>query len=551
MVLQMARPQLHPRSGFFWFRKRVPTDLVEAVGRREVYFSLKTRDPAVAKRRHAEEAAKLEAQWAALRTGTPPRPASGPADVKSAEGRPPRRLTEREAHEHAVWLYRMWVDRFREHPSQQMFWPTHLYEHLWPDLNASLRILSPGESPPPQPIPHPEWQRLHKLERWCLDHADDLIAIHELTVDEDDRLRLAKAVGSAIQRASLLLAQFAEGDFRDDPAVRPAAAPAKPETASARPPVTFDVLLKGWAAERRPAPKTLYEWSRVVRQFASHAGHDDATQITPETVVGWKEALIAKGLKPKTISDGHLTALRTVLQWGADNHRITGNPAERIVIDVKKVAAESIRGFTEEEAARVLRAALGEKNPVLRWVPWLCAYSGARVSEVCQLRAEDICQIEGIWCMKFDPEAGPLKTASSERAVPLHPAILDSGLLSYVEGIKSGPLFPRLPPDKFGKRGGNGTKVLGRWVRKLGLTDPRIAPNHSWRHRLKTLGRRLGLAPDIVDAITGHGKRTVADAYGEFEMAALQRELRKVPILAITIADVGPAIQPAKPHGER
>lgn len=89
-------------------------------------------------------------------------------------------------------------------------------------------------------------------------------------------------------------------------------------------------------------------------------------------------------------------------------------------------------------------------------------HSCARVSEVCQLRAEDIVLIEGIWCMTFDPEAGPLKTRSSERAVPLHPALIESGLLQYVEKIKSGSLFAEFPPNRFGSRGGSGTMVLGR-----------------------------------------------------------------------------------------
>ena len=97
-----------------------------------------------------------------------------------------------------------------------------------------------------------------------------------------------------------------------------------------------------------------------------------------------------------------------------------------------------------------------------------------------------------------DPAAGPLKTQDSERAGPLHPALRVS--LDYVREIGSGPLFPELPPDKFRQPRGNGTKVLGRWVRSLGITDERISTNHSWRHRLKTLALRHGLATDIVNA---------------------------------------------------
>jgi integrase len=160
---------------------------------------------------------------------------------------------------------------------------------------------------------------------------------------------------------------------------------------------------------------------------------------------------------------------------------------------------------------------------------YLHAYSGARISEVCQLRVEDIQERSGAWHMHFAAEAGSLKNENSERAVPIHSALIERGFLSFVKQAKSGPLFVAVRPDRFGNRGGNGTKVLSRWIRALGMRDVRISPSHSWRHRFKTLGRRHGLAPDIVDAITGHGKKTVADNYGAFEDSALRRELEKIP----------------------
>jgi integrase len=156
-----------------------------------------------------------------------------------------------------------------------------------------------------------------------------------------------------------------------------------------------------------------------------------------------------------------------------------------------------------------------EADPVKRWVPLLGAYAGARLSEICQLRAEDIALLSGIWCMKFAPEAGSLKTAGSKRVVPLHPTVIEAGFLQFVAKSAAGPLFPSLPPAIFGTRGGNGTKIIGRWVRGLGLTDARISPSHPRRHRFKRPGRRHGLMPDIVNARTGHHRKTVADSYGE------------------------------------
>ena len=90
----MSRPFQHPKTGVFWLRKRVPTDLVATLGKVEERYSLKTCDPAEAKKRHAEEVLKLEAQWANLRAG-------------------PRSLTERECHDLAAAEHDRWLELHR------------------------------------------------------------------------------------------------------------------------------------------------------------------------------------------------------------------------------------------------------------------------------------------------------------------------------------------------------------------------------------------------------------------------------------------------------
>ena len=243
--------------------------------------------------------------------------------------------------------------------------------------------------------------------------------------------------------------------------------------------------------------------------------------------------MVDAGLRPKTVRDAKLAPVRAILQWGVHNQLLAANVAEKVTIDVRAKQGEKKRSFTDDEGRIILRAALTQKDPVRRWVPWIGAYSGARVSEICQLRREDVVEIEGIWCIKVMPEAGSVKTSGSERLIPLHPALVENGFLEFVLKKTMGPIFSGLTPDKFGKRGGNGTKIIGRFVRQLGIDDPRISPSHSWRHRIKTLGRRHGLAQDILEAITGHGSKTVADAYGEFPVEALYRELCKIPSLQL------------------
>lgn len=127
-------------------------------------------------------------------------------------------------------------------------------------------------------------------------------------------------------------------------------------------------------------------------------------------------------------------------------------------------------------------------------------------------------------------DAGQLKNQGSERVVPLHSALVAMGFLDFARTRGTGALFVDVTPDRFGNRGGNATKVLGRWVRDtLGLDDERLGPNHSWRHRFKTLSRRYGIGKDFHDGITGHAHADEGDAYGEFPIDALAREIEKLP----------------------
>ncbi|WP_247567549.1 site-specific integrase [Bradyrhizobium sp. 151] len=345
---------------------------------------------------------------------------------------------------------------------------------------------------------------------------------------------MARAIGTAIQRASLVLAKLAKGETVPEfPFPNLSVSPGGSVARSPARAVAFQDLLDGWAAERRPVAKTVYEWSRVIRELERYVGHTDAHRLTAENLVDWKRAMVDAGLRAKTIQGSKLSPVRAILQWGVQNKLISSNAAEGVSLDVKAKQGERKRSFTDEEAKTILRAARSQNDRVKRWVPWVGAYTGARLSEICQLRREDILKVEDIWCMKFVPEAGSLKTSGSERVVPVHPALIENGFLNFVAGVKSGPLFAELSPDKFGKRGGNGTKMIGRFVRQLGLKDPRLSPSHSWRHRIKTLGRKHGLAQDILNAITGHGSKSVADSYGEFPIEALFRELCKIPALEL------------------
>ncbi|WP_152047601.1 site-specific integrase [Aureimonas psammosilenae] len=518
----------------YWLRRRVPADLVAIVGKREELVSLRTKDAEEAKKRHLAALAEVEARWDTLRAG-------------------PATISEREALEIVREFYDRWIELHREEPGSQTQWRTDLFEGLWQVPYIIVPFASGGghdrdllERPPQTthisaPPPDlgafdPNATPIRRMQDLCVEGAEALLKRRGLRTDALGRSKVVKAIGKMLQQASLALAASAKGDGFWPTAF----ATSEPPTASgpvqkkkAQTTFSIDDAFKLWIAEKRPRERTIYEWKRVLNELATFVGHRDADRLSVDDLLRWKNALLEAKRAPKTIRDAKIAPVRAILQVAVENRKLDANPAEKVTLTVKKVAAEARRDFTDPEAVTVLKAAMKEKSPSLRWVPWICAYSGARLSEACQLRREDVHEHEGVWVMRFAAEAGPLKNANSERALPLHPALIENGFLDFTKTVKSGPLFTDLPPDKFGKRGGNGTKVIGRWVRKLGLTDTRLAPNHSWRHRFKTLGRRYDLRLDIVDAMTGHAAKNVGNAYGIYPMAAMLRELEKIPILKL------------------
>src|SRR3954471_23913552 len=119
MPLAMSRPWKHPKTGIYWLRKRVPDELVKLIGKREELKTLGTRDPSVAKVKHAAALADVEARWANLRAG-------------------PKVLSEREALELAAPLGDWWISQYQDNPSSQTAWHTP-YGHRVFATTAALK----------------------------------------------------------------------------------------------------------------------------------------------------------------------------------------------------------------------------------------------------------------------------------------------------------------------------------------------------------------------------------------------------------------------------
>ena len=284
----------------------------------------------------------------------------------------------------------------------------------------------------------------------------------------------------------------------------------------------------------------------VIESLRVHLGHDDASKITKKDLLAWRDKLL-ETLGAKTVSSIYLSAVRSLLEWAVDDDRLSENPAATVKQPRPKRRRSRDPGYSDKEATGILKTSrsyeppisvyghVHERQPTInakRWAPILCAFSGARIGEITQLRKQDVFQEGDRWIMRITPEAGTVK-AGGYRDIPLHRQVIAEGFIKFVEQAKDGPLFSTAknndPPAKAVEAAAGQLKRLAAWLHELQLVPEGIQPNHAWRHRFKTQARNVGADSRVVDAIQGHAGRTAGDDYGDVSLIAKARVIDALP----------------------
>ncbi|MGC5778325.1 DUF6538 domain-containing protein [Methylobacterium sp. NFXW15] len=526
MTLQMPRPMKRKGTSNHQLVQRIPADILgKVIGLpltipigdtsvhkvisardKDVRVSLRTNDPKEAKARQAQAVAYLEAVWSSVREG-------------------PRRLSHKETLAIAGEVYRALAETLEDDPGEAAKWARIEADNARAETGqfgrAALMILSDEE------------RRNRSVEERVGGFSDSFLSRRSLVIDRDSRVRLNEQVLVALRQANLVLIKRAEGDYTPDP--QAGRFPSFPEMKEGERAVSLLTLFDGYAKERRPAQSTVDQWRKHCETFIAFMGRDDAGQVSKADVVRWKDGLVAAGGAPKTINDAKLAALRVAFEWGVKNVHVASNPAAGVAVAHRKRPDERMLGFTDAEAEAILQAASKEARPSIRWIPLLCAATGARVGEMAQLRAEDVIVQDGINALRITAEAGSLKNLGSERVVPIHPALIEAGFLAFT-GAAKGPLFfsparrkadAKKPPHKIV------AKNVAAWVQGLGLKVGRAHrkdPSHAWRHRFKTLARAARINDSVADAIVGHAADTVAKAYGTVTLETMKEAIERIPV---------------------
>lgn len=543
MLWRVVRPMKRRESSKQYFRQRIPIDVLArargavlslpigdevvhktiSANATDVKISLRTSDPSATKIRQGQVAAYLESYWQSLRNG-------------------PTKLTHKQCVALSGELYRLWVKTLEDNPGSP---------EIWDKVIAMNKAAQLGEYGIAQlMIPSPTKSRRSLEDRFGA-FIDLILAKRGMIIDTKSRDMLLAQSAKAMNDAATTVKRFAEGDYaEDETAKRFPKWEQAPTSERTKPFVTITSLLEGWWKEARISGTTesTYDgYSRTISYLIDFLKHDDAKRVSTDDVVAFKDHRLhttnpktGKTASPKTVKDSDLAALKSIFGWGLSNKKVEYNPALGVTIKIRKKAKTRPNYFKPDERMAILELAKGYKQTgregtklaaAKRWVPWICAYSGARVGEIVQLRKQDIRQEQGYWTVFITPEAGTVKD-KEYREVPIHAHLIEEGFLDFVHQSDKGYLFIEVAPSA--KPTGKVRTLkndLVEFVRSV-VPDPEIAPNHGWRHTFKTLAREVdGMNMKVIDDIVGHSARTSGERYGASTIVARANAMKKFPRL--------------------
>jgi integrase len=520
--------------GNYRARKRLPDDVREEYGRRHgprleaKFFAPASTNPHEAKQQFRDWANEVEGRIIAIRAA---RDGTGQS------------LTPQQARALAAEWYEWWIGRHQQATARQVGqWRDAVHDAIY----SSTTDVSEHDA-----------ERFDADEMWedrsavrdnvrpvlaDVGETAQFLAAKQLVPTQAARNLFLDYLYADLSAALNRLMRLRAGDYGVDAYAErfPKSAPA-PDSGA-----TPWELFKVWIEKKNPAESSIESWRYVFQAMEKHFKGRSAASILPEEADAWIQGLINEDRSPHYIKKTYLTACKTVFGMAVRQKRIARNPFADVIVELpKKAKVRETKAFYPEEWRVILAGALSvpdvssPDDAAKRWVPWLCAYTGARPSEITQLRREDVVRRDGIAALRITPEAGTVKTKQTN-VVPIHEHVINQGFLAFVEVRKPGPLFYRPRDDRqpaaardrtrqTKKPWFQATQRLAAWVRELGVTDTNIRPNHAWRHTFKQIADRHGISERTSDYITGHAGKSTGARYGAPTLEDMAAALRKFP----------------------
>lgn len=255
------------------------------------------------------------------------------------------------------------------------------------------------------------------------------------------------------------------------------------------------------------------------------------------------------GLKPiaRRTADNYLRNIQAIFNFAVRTRKIPYNPvADELFRGGPRSGAEARPQFSVAELNRLfsspefLSGRERSRGQGRFWVPLIGLYHGTRSNEACQLYTEDIFEKDGILCIQItetrkdgSPCEKRLKTKPSRRFIPVHPMLMEIGFAEFWNRRQADSGSPRLFPDlEIGKKG-YFSDPFQKWFGRLLVQTLGFKPKatfHSFRHMWKDAMTEAEVPENIAKRLGGWTSDTsAASNYGQGPKPRMLLEaLRKV-----------------------
>lgn len=421
------------------------------------------------------------------------------------------------------------------------------------------------------------------------DDVDDYLRRNRLLVERGspDWINLARSMMRAEIEALQRGRERDRGDYTGqpaDPIVRPAIGPRRQ---TAKPGESIMEVFEIFAREnpRGVAKDRVDQCRRDIGTFVEGVGASfPIGKITKVEVRDWKQLLSkypVKATETKAFAgmnirqiikanekegkpviadrtvNRYLSSLGAFLTWAENNGYIEKNPVEGLMLKKEtKIATVPFKPdqlktlfnspwFVGCQSADEWRNVAKPGNVLIRdhrfWVPLIMLFSGARPGEIGQLAVSDVRQEHGHWIMHITTEGDEtdqgksVKTGGSMRVVPVHPELIKLGFITYHEKrVKDGgtALFPGAVRNARGQMMADMSREFGRYLTKIGLKEGRGLSLYSFRHGAADALRRAGYLDQEFGFILGHTEVSMTGKYGIMPQGMLEKRIELVNAIA-------------------
>lgn len=514
-------------KGGWHARKRIPDAVREDYGRQhgqrhEVKFFAEAGTP-------AHEARQLFGEWQAETEGRI-------AAVIAAQKGEGISLTHRQARALAGDWYRWYVER---HPAKDAKHWTRLRDRVHETLTAFVSTEEEMAEPDALYREHPRVREALRPLLSDIGETAQFLALKRIALNNDARGLFLDYLYDDLAEALQRLMRNARGDYSPDKYAERFPAFEGPDGGS-----TPGQLFEMWVKKRAPTPGTIESWTYVFQALAKQFPERSAASLSSDEAADWINGLISSERSARTVKKKWLNASNTIFRWAVEHKHVSHNPFANVKVTVPKQRRHrETKAFRSDEQKLILREAMDtdDNSPraddaAKRWIPWLCAYTGARPGEIAQLRGSDVVKQDGVHALMITPDAGTVKGGAA-RVVPIHQHLIAQGFLKYVARRGKGPLFyaerrePKEPqgPKRRKPPYAQTRQRLASWVRSIGIADENVSPIHGWRHTFKQIADRADISERMSDYITGHAHKSEGARYGEPTLSDMAKALKKFP----------------------